>query len=104
MLFVMSSLSQNSQQNSQPLVSRLVNRTTLVFLCVLEELGLPLAEVRSVEPVRQVYSRSSMASCGRAGTSYGPVSATSRGSIETNERIDLGFGMEAFFHLSYTVS
>jgi len=54
----MSSLSQNSQQNSQPLVSRLVNRTTLVFLCVLEELGLPLAEVRSVEPVRQVYSRS----------------------------------------------
>jgi len=48
------------------------------------------------------------ASAGRP-TSYGSVSvslclsATSRFSIETGERIELVFGMEASFHLSYTV-
>ena len=41
------------------------------------------------------------------GTSHGPVSAclsvTSRCSIETDERIELVFGMRASFHTSYTV-
>ena len=43
------------------------------------------------------------------GTSHGPVSAsvcpsaTSRYSVETDERIELVFGMSAFFHPSYTV-
>jgi len=42
-----------------------------------------------------------------AGTSYGPVSAclsvTSRSSVETAERIELGLDMGGSFHLSYTV-
>ena len=52
--------------------------------------------------------------CPSAGTSYGPVSVclclsvpvsvTSRCSVKTAERIKLGFfGMEASFHLSYTI-
>jgi len=42
-----------------------------------------------------------------AATSHGPVSVclsvTSRSSVEMAERIELGFGMGASFHLSYTV-
>jgi len=46
--------------------------------------------------------------CASAGTSYGPasvclcLSVTSRGSIKKNQRINLVFGMEAFFDQSYT--
>jgi len=38
-----------------------------------------------------------------AGTSFGPVSVTSRCSVKTDERIELVFGVGASFHLSYTV-
>jgi len=37
------------------------------------------------------------------GTSYGPVSVTSRCSVETAEQIGLVFGVEASFDLSCTV-